>query len=64
MFSYFVVSCLYVSLRGLINSVGEERADSSAIDKSFMWIISVWKGFFFLLDRPRYFIVTLPWPSI
>ena len=59
----FFVSYLYVSFSGLFTSVGEERANFSAIDycgfcsQRFPLPLGP-------LDRLRDFIVTLPEPSI
>ena len=55
-----------ISFSGLITSVGEERADFSAIDYSLLRGLCT-EGFPLPLcawDRLRYFIVNLPWPSI
>ena len=66
--SYFVFFCwfLYVSCSGSITSVGEERANLSAI--ACLWLYGFCSGRFSLplgaWNGPRYFIVALPEPSI
>ena len=62
---YSIVIYLYVSCysSGSITSVGEERANLSAIVYLFNYMVSVQRGFLFL-DGLRDFIVVLPGPSI
>ena len=43
----FVVVYLYVNGSGSINSVGEERANLSAVFTCY-YVVSVWRGFVFL----------------
>ena len=60
---YSIVSYLYVSCSGSITSVGEERANLSAIvyllfgEVSFFFSFGAWDGL-------HYFIVALPGSSI
>ena len=45
--SYSIVSYLNVSCSGPITSVGEERANLSAMFTCY-YVVSVWRGFLFL----------------
>ena len=66
--SYFVIFCrvLYVSGSGAITSVGEERANLSAIVYLYEYLCSFFSEMFPLPLGVglRYFIVALPEPSI
>ena len=61
---YYFVSYLYESCSGPITSVGEERANLSAILFTCNYVVSVQRGFLGALDGLRYFIVALPVPCI
>ena len=65
--SYYVVSYLYVSFRGLITSVGEERESYFSAFVYLFLCCFCSEGFPLPLgawDRLRYFIAALPGPSI
>ena len=63
---YSIVSYLNVSCSGLITSIGEERANLSAIVYLQLYVVSVWKGFLFLwiLGMGCVFLLALTGPSI
>ena len=64
--SYSIVSYLYIGFSGLITSVGEERAFSSAsVNLYLCGFYSEWFSTpLGACDRLRYFIVALPGLSI
>ena len=65
---YSFVVYLYVNGSGSITSVGEKRANLSAVVYLYLCVFFVWRGFLSLplgaWDGLRYFIVAPPEPSI
>ena len=67
-FLYSFVVYLYVNGSGSITSVGEERANLSAVVYlACSYVVSVWRGFLFLWVRGMGYVIlflTLPEPFI